>query len=143
MADKQSFDTLIVITPKDFTRLVRLYPRLVSSIDYGRIFLVSAKETESIISASPELAGKFAVVDENDLIRFDDVHECIRKKMENILAGIELPRGITGWYYQQFLKMQYAFVCRDEYYMVWDGDTIPCKKITMFQEESGKPYLES
>lgn len=142
MADKQSFDTLIVITPKDFTRLVRLYPRLISNIDYGRIFLISSKETESIISANPELAGEFTVVDENDLIRFDDVHECIRKKMENILAGRELPRGITGWYYQQFLKMQYAFVCRDEYYMVWDGDTIPCKKITMFQEESGKPYLD-
>jgi hypothetical protein len=26
--------------------------------------------------------------------------------------------------------------------MVWDGDTIPCRNIKMFQEESGKPYLD-
>ena len=42
----------------------------------------------------------------------------------------------------RFLKMQYAQICTDEYYMVWDGDTIPCKEVNMFHEESGKPYLD-
>ncbi len=141
MDNEHKFDMLVVITPKDFSRLIDLYPRLIDSFPYGKVMFVSAPETSEIIANSP-LKDKAWAVDEDSLISFDDVHECIRKKMENILAGRDLPRGITGWYYQQFLKMQYAYLCKDEYYMVWDGDTIPCKQISMFQEESGKPYLD-
>lgn len=138
---KQRFDALVVITPKDFKRLLNLYPRLIDNFLYGKVYFVSAPETGEIIDDS-NLQGKAFVLDENSLIPFDAVHFCIREKMKNILAGRDLPRGITGWYYQQFLKMQYAYSCQDEYYMVWDGDTIPCKEINMFQEESGKPYFD-
>jgi hypothetical protein len=136
------FDTLVVITPQDVTRLLKLYPRLVDNISYGKICFVGAKEVGEIVCSDENIGGSVSFVEENSLILLSAVHECIRRKMEGILAGRELPRGITGWYYQQFLKMQYAQVCKDEYYMVWDGDTIPCKKINMFQEESGKPYLD-
>ena len=136
------FDTLVVITPQDVTRLLKLYPKLVDSISYGKICFVGAKEVGEIVCSDDKIGSEVSFVEENSLISFSVVHECIRRKMEEILAGRELPRGITGWYYQQFLKMQYALVCKDEYYMVWDGDTIPCKKIHMFQEESGKPYLD-
>ena len=30
----------------------------------------------------------------------------------------------SGWYFQQFLKLGYAQVCEDEYYIVWDSDTV-------------------
>ena len=58
------------------------------------------------------------------------------------MSNSELPRGVTGWYYQQFLKMQYALICSDEYYMVWDGDTIPCRKINMFTKDTKQPYID-
>lgn len=35
----------------------------------------------------------------------------------------------SGWYFQQFLKLAYAYVCEDEYYIVWDADTVPLHKI--------------
>ncbi len=138
----KSFNTIIVITPADCQRLIKLYPRLIESITYGKVSFVGTKGVFDCINSDEELSGKAGFIDENSIIPFDDVHACMAKKMEKILAGRELPRGITGWYYQQFLKMQYAFVCQDEYYMVWDGDTIPCKQIKMFQDESGKPYLD-
>jgi GT2 family glycosyltransferase len=141
MGNTHRFDLLVVITPKDFERLIGLYSRLIDSFPYGKVLFVSAPEISALIDNS-SLKGKAEALDENSLISFDDVHACIKEKMKNILAGRELPRGITGWYYQQFLKMQYAFTCQDEYYMVWDGDTIPCKEISMFQKESGKPYLD-
>lgn len=72
---------------------------------------------------------------------FDVVHKAMGERMESLLAGRQLPRNITGWYYQQFLKMQYARMCKDKYYMVWDGDTIPCRRFSMFSED-GKPYLD-
>ena len=138
----KTFKTLIVITPKDCERLLKLYPRLVEAIPYGEVIFVGDPEIEDIVSKNPELAGRVSVIDENSVISFDEVHGLIAEKMKNILAGRPLPRGITGWYYQQFLKMQYASMCEDEYYMVWDGDTIPCRPLDMFQEGTGRPYLD-
>lgn len=47
-----------------------------------------------------------------------------------------------GWYFQQFLKMAFALseYCDTEYYLSWDSDTIPLRKIKFFTEE-GKPYF--
>ncbi len=138
----EHFDTLVVITPGDCRRLLHLYPRLVDSNSYGRICFVGTKEVGDIVHADAVIGDRVGAIEEDSLIPFSEVHACMTKRMESILLGIELPRGVTGWYYQQFLKMQYALVCPDKYYMVWDGDTIPCKEIIMFQPESGKPYLD-
>ena len=139
MADKDiKFDTLVVITPADCERLKSLYKRLSENISYGKILFVGTKAVAEIIANTyPEMGA----VLEDDVIPFDAVHNCVKNKMKNLLAGQELPRGITGWYYQQFLKMQYSKMCTDEYYMVWDGDTIPCRELKMFHEY-GKPYLD-
>lgn len=136
------FKTLVVITPIDCKRLVKLYPRLIESISYGEICFVGTPEVGEIVNGDDRIGGRVAFIDENNIIPFDEVHALIADRMKNILAGRELPRGITGWYYQQFLKMQYALMCEDEYYMVWDGDTIPCKSVNMFQKETGKPYFD-
>ena len=136
------FNTLVVITPADCQRLTRLYPRLVENIDYGDICFVGRKEVGEVLNADENLKGRVGFIDEDSIIPFSSVHAVVAKRMENILAGRELPRGITGWYYQQFLKMQYAFLCDDRYYMTWDGDTIPCKKLNMFTPDTGKPYFD-
>lgn len=56
----------------------------------------------------------------------------------------------TGWYFQQFLKLAYAYICQEDYYMTWDADTIPLREIDMFcnetpyfdvKEEYNKPYF--
>ncbi|WP_051538016.1 DUF6492 family protein [Butyrivibrio proteoclasticus] len=139
--DEHKFKTIIVITKPDCERVLPLYPRLVKNIGYGQLCFVGPAEVGELIAGS-EIAGSAEFIDENDVIPFGEVHALVAERMKDILAGRELPRGITGWYYQQFLKMQYAFRCEDEYYLVWDGDTIPCKELVMFQEESGKPYLD-
>jgi hypothetical protein len=140
--EQPSFKTLVVITPADCQRLLKLYPRLADGIKYGEICFVGSKEVGRIVGEDVALKGKVSAIDENSVIPFDEVHEVIRTKMSGILAGRELPRGITGWYYQQFLKMQYANICRDKYYMAWDGDTILCKELEMFDEETGKPFFD-
>lgn len=45
----------------------------------------------------------------------------------------------SNWYFQQFLKMAYADRCEDEYYIVWDADTVPVRPIELFGE--GKPLF--
>ena len=50
-------------------------------------------------------------------------------------------KSYTGWYFQQFLKMAYSTVCEDEYYLVWDADLIPLKKLGFFDED-GRPFFD-
>ena len=37
--------------------------------------------------------------------------------------------------------MEYCKICQDEYYLIWDSDTIPVKKVSMFNNY-GIPYLD-
>ena len=137
----KSFTTIIVITPKDFPRLVSQYKRLVSNIPSRDFVFVSSKGIEDELKKA-DLGNNVGYIDENDLLSFNSVRDCMQAHLAEILGNDPVPRAAVGWYYQQFLKMQYAYKCTDEYYMTWDGDTIPCKPFSMFQEESGAPYLD-
>ncbi len=136
----QSFSTLIVIKPDDFNRQKRNYKRLVNNLQTDKIIFVSSEPIKDYI-AKADLGSNIGFLSESLLIPFDDVHKVMEEHLSEILEGEPCPRGATGWYYQQFLKMQYAFMCEDEFYMVWDGDTIPCRTINMFSE-AGAPYLD-
>jgi len=52
----------------------------------------------------------------------------------------KIPYEFAGWYIQQFIKIAYAFHCRENFYMVWDADTIPLRRIEFFNEND-TPYL--
>ena len=142
MSDDKRIDALIVVTADDCNRLLPLYPRLIANYKYGRLCFIGPSGVGDIVKNSLEISGSSIFIDENDLIPFNEVHNCMGQKLEQMLKGRQMPRAVTGWYYQQFLKMQYSAVCSDEYYMVWDGDTIPCRQLNMFQEGSEKPYLD-
>lgn len=97
------------------------------------------------ITGENESTYRLKFIDEDDILPFDRVHTVMRREMEPLLQGRELPRGITGWYYQQFLKLSYSRMCRDEFYLVWDGDTFPCRDFSMFSDPSSgaaTPYLD-
>ena len=81
-------------------------------------------------------------IDNSVKIKFDLVIKLVPK--EN-LGSIFFKRGIIdtnrlGWYQQQFLKMGYSRICKNDYYLIWDSDTFPTKKIEMF--ENGTPIFD-
>ena len=134
------YDVLVMVVPKDFMRLRENYRRLEEYLPGRNIFFVGNTEVGELVRASG-FGSRVDWIDENDILNFDDVHCVMEKRMSEWLDGRPLPRNITGWYYQQFLKMQYAKICKDRYYMVWDGDTIPCTYFSMFADD-GRPYLD-
>ena len=140
MTDTELYDAIVVVTPNDFKRVESNNKRIVDYLPVRKVLFVGSKELGELVAQS-SLGDKAGFVDENDIIPFDDVYNCIRDIMSDILLGRELPRGIAGWYYQQFLKLQYARVCQDKYYMSWDGDTVPCKDFSMFGDD-GRPYFD-
>ncbi len=161
MRDYKEYDALVMVTPGVFERLYRQYGNLTRFLPVRRVIFLGSKETEALYRKALE-EGIFPAEDlervsflvEDEVLSFAQVHEKVRREMESILAGRELPRGITGWYYQQFLKLEYAKHCENEYYLTWDGDTIPCAEFSMFSpghspesvpgapEAPRKPYFD-
>ena len=137
----KAYDALIMTTAPDFIRLQNNYHRLARYMEAKRLIFVGSEEVGRLVEAAA-LGEKVGFINENDVLPFAKVHTIMTEQMQPLLQGRELPRGVTGWYYQQFLKMQYALICEDEYYMVWDGDTIPCGAFSMFKEDTDIPYID-
>lgn len=56
------------------------------------------------------------------------------------LNAPHFPRA-AGWYFQQLLKLQFAFVDpEDEYYLIWDADTVPLRPMRFF-DSNGRMLL--
>jgi hypothetical protein len=62
------------------------------------------------------------------------------EKIQQLKLSFSGKKRRAGWYFQQFLKMAYALKCNDEYYVFWDSDTIPIRKLRFFNDYE-KPYL--
>lgn len=143
MPMEPKYDVIILTTAKDFLRVRCNYSRLIQNTVPRKVIFIGNEEvgklTEELIN---ELAlqeeNRVGFVNEDNIVPFDAVH----KVMMDCLGVSELARGVTGWYYQQFLKMEYSVVCENEYYLVWDGDTVPCKPFTMFAADGVTPYLD-
>lgn len=74
-------------------------------------------------------------IDENKLFKGLDI-----QRIKKILIDKTKSDQRAGWYFQQFLKMSYSIICEDEYYLVWDSDTLPLKKIEFFNKNNN-PYF--
>ena len=147
--DTIAYDVLVMVTPMDFNRVECLYDRLVQYLPVRKILFVGSEEVGRLVekckkncSLTKEYIDKMVFLPEDNILTFANVHAVMMDALKDVLKGSELPRGITGWYYQQFLKMNYANFCGDEYYLVWDGDTVPCKPFSMFREGTEVPYLD-
>ena len=131
------YNVLIMITERDFLRLKSNYHRLVKNMPAQKLIFVGSEEVGKEVEQL-NLGERVDFINENDILPFADVNKVIQKALQIE----EVPRGVTGWYYQQFLKMQYSFLCEDDYYLVWDGDTIPCKPFDMFWKDGVTPFFD-
>lgn len=136
-----NFDTLIVTTPADYIRVRGLLHRIPENIRYGKIIFIGNSDVGKLVTEDFD-PNTCKYINENDILCFDNVHKLMTIRLASIANGNDIPRKITGWYYQQFIKMAYASFCENQWYMTWDGDTIPCKNISMFHTDSGLPYFD-
>lgn len=123
---------VMVVSKEDTERAVKHIELLETYLPVDKIIIIGNKETGELV----EKSGKsIAFLNEDSVyqnLNYKRVGTAIKER-----GGRE---GRTGWYFQQFLKMAYAFCTTEEYYLVWDGDTVPIRKIELF-DEAGKPYL--
>lgn len=123
---------VMIVSTEDVKRAIKNLEFIEKYISVDEVVVIGNEETGLIVEKSDK---KLCFLREDTIypgMNYNSIATFIRK-----CSGKE---GRTGWYLQQFLKMAYAFVCKDDYYLVWDGDTIPVRKIELFDSE-GHPFM--
>lgn len=98
---------------------------------------------KNIYVAGPEsISETIRNTGDSRLIFMNENEFCDIKRLREIyLSRTSENPGRVGWYVQQFIKMQFARITEDEYYLIWDGDTIPVRPVNLFDSES-KPVFD-
>ncbi len=140
MIDVKEYDAIIIVTPKDYERTMPLHRRMAQMLPVRRIYVVGAEDIRQYIN--DEGIEQFVFINENDIIEFDKVYDVVQKHIGGMYNGRETPRATVGWYYQQIIKYEYYRLSENDYYLTWDGDTVPCKDFSMFCEDAKIPYFD-
>lgn len=122
------YDIIMPVVLQDLKTINYSYSYLRKYIKFDKLVLIGNETLAKEISKLFDQSVVF--IDEDSLVEYSNVENIIAQRCgENVTA---LRR--TGWYLQQFLKMAYSEVCEKEYYLIWDSDTIPLKKLKMLDE---------
>lgn len=130
--NKLKFDVVVPLTLVDVPTFKENYYYILKYLPCKRIVILGNTNIKREVSNLESVV----FVNEDELypdLSFDKV-----RKIKKVLSGSERR---TGWYFQQFLKMAYSYICAEDYYLIWDADTIPIKKIDLFSN-TGIPFLD-
>ncbi|MBB5225255.1 hypothetical protein DYE50_04705 [Treponema ruminis] len=126
---KPKFDAYIISAVSDFDVLKRNIPYIKKNIPAERIFIVAKEQP------AEDILNECIFLDENNItegLTFKAVAEKIQKLGGNTKH--------TGWYFQQFIKLALSKISKNQYYLVWDCDTIPLHNLDFF-DKNGRPYF--
>lgn len=133
--EEHDFPLVLLCTEKTVGNVVKYAGLLLEYLLPKCIVVIGKREIASIVQSM----NYIEFVDEDtilDGLTYQNVKKCIHNQMTDGTADHR-----TGWYFQQFLKMAYAYVCESENYLVWDSDTIPTHAIDMFSQ-NGKKFFD-
>ena len=140
-------DNIQIIIPtitKDYLRMRDLVPhRIFEYLPVSELIFIGNRKLCDIVDE--DITGRYNGLNikslhEEELLARQPVVEYITsrvEKMDNELSSRVRP----GWYYQQFLKMLFCRRCAGEYYMSWDMDTVPLRKLVFFDDD-GHPFFD-
>lgn len=131
MNSEKFYDIIIPVGKKDVNfvpRVVNLITRCLSGVEH--IYILTNQKYIVGISRKLRAYCQCVVLDENNLIEglsFEGVKNLISRHAPQHVS-------ITGWYFQQFLKLGFALSkYSKEYYLSWDADTLPLAPIAFFE----------
>ena len=131
-ANNKMLELMIPITKTDVPALQHNIKYIFKYLPVKKIVLIGADNIKGILPDNL----KIEYMNENELypnMNFGNIKTLMEK-----LCGTGRR---TGWYFQQFIKMAYATICKDDYYLIWDGDTTPITNIDFFDKNTEKPFL--
>lgn len=127
---KNDFELIIPVASKDINTAIDCIPYIFENISPKKIIIISNKRVQKEIINSGYLID---FLDEDKII--DGLSY---SKLFEYLKKFNAEKR-TGWYFQQFIKMAYCYCAKTDYYLVWDADTIPIRKLYFF--DKNKPIF--
>ena len=127
-SDKRFFDVILPVAPKDAANLELCIPKIQENICPKRIVVIAGKQVKNLVP----LSDKVMFCDEDQLIE-----GLTLEKVKRIMSEITGSEARSNWYFQQFLKMAYAYQSPYDYYLVWDSDTVPLNNIHFWRDNNG------
>lgn len=127
-----NYDVVIPVALKNEKNLKFTISGIKKNLQPNKIIIIGNSKIEEVCN---KLQCDY--IDENlmcENLNYALLHEAICGR--DNLAGKR-----TGWYFQQFLKMSYARIDTKRYYLVWDADTIPVRRVDLCNSE-GIPYFD-
>ncbi len=130
------YDVIIPVAYRDYAFLKKSCSYLCDNLDADTIYILTEGRMARFLPSKIRKNPKIVVLDEDliiDNLTFEKVGSYLRSLGRNTYPG---------WYFQQFLKMGFALskYCKNDYYLSWDADTVPVKKIDFF-DGCGKPFF--
>lgn len=126
--DNIRYDIIIPVKINDVNKLIQQAKYLKKNLNFDKMIIITPN-TSNILTQNISSI----IIDEDLLVPKENLI-----KLFNIRGINETDR--IGWYEQQFLKMSYSRICKNDYYLLWDADTIPINKINMF--DNGYPIFD-
>lgn len=137
---------VICVALKDCLVVKKTIYYLRKNVEAQDIYLITARSNFAFFGKSYLRKYGVVLVDEDSLVAEKERLKAIADKHYTCLFRF-------GWYYQQFLKMQFALSqYAKDYYIIWDSDTIPLNKLKFISNgkmvftpktEYHKPYFET
>jgi len=132
-----NIDIVIPISVNDYNVAKTTIPYVLSFLEPKRIVVVGNSKISEFIKQDFADNSKVSFVDEDKMIEGLSF-----KYLRNVMTARNAEKR-TGWYYQQLLKLGYALTTEDDYYITWDADMIPLKKISFFDSENHPLFSSS
>lgn len=142
----QKFNVVCPLAEKDVDSYYRGIDNLEKYLEAKKFVVIGNSKVKKKIEKVGD--KRIEYVDENQFVSYNEIKAIIA----NISNNDEFCLKRTGWYLQQFLKFSYSLICKDEYYILWDADTIPIRKHEMhagnklifdMKTEHHEPYFET
>lgn len=133
-----SYNAIIMVTPPKIDILKISFPYLLKNLgnDLNKIILVANDSNRPIIEKAFGNENRVEFLNEEAIME-----GLTLAKIKSIMYSICGKTSRAGWYYQQFLKMAYSYICRDDFYLVFDSDTIPLHPIPYFGEDKKPSFI--
>ena len=123
------FDVILPVAPKDVANLELCIQKIQENICPEKIVVIANK----LVKDSIPFSCQVEFCDEDQLMK-----NLTMDQVKKIILDITGSETRSNWYFQQFLKMAYAYQCPHDYYLVWDSDTIPLNNIRFWRDNNGE-----
>ena len=117
------FTVLMPSIPKDANTILKNSEAFFRHLPIKFICVVGPKELGEILKRDNH-NGRFVFMNENEFVDVQKIRALyVSRTGEN--------PSHAGWYIQQFIKLNYSRFTNDDYYLIWDSDTVPVRDITL------------